>query len=110
MAARRKQSPQKLAPETTESEVVEEETATADPTPVVETPEPATIEESAPATNWAKVPSLSDDELTVEAVNIQAFQRNTVLLRFRVDGKLTGQIEQLQHMQFKKHDGTIKSR
>ena len=53
---------------------------------------------------------LSDDDMTVEAANIHAYQRSAMLLRFRVEGQLTGFVQVLDRMHFKAHDGTIKAR
>lgn len=56
---------------------------------------------------WKTIESLSDDEMEVEAAAIQARQLFKVILRFRVDGKLTGAVMEVDrmHVVFDKQTG-----
>jgi len=74
----------------------------------VESSEPS--KKVAASSPWKTVAILSDDEMQVEAVNIGAYQRSAMLLRFRVDGKLTGTVIMADRLQYKDHDGSIKAR
>lgn len=50
---------------------------------------------------WNPVPELSDELMSCEAANIAAHGRAAMLLRFTVDGKLTGQIVQIDRMHYR---------
>jgi len=50
---------------------------------------------------WVVVEELSDNDMLVEAANIQAHGRSHMLLRFRIDGRLTGAIKTIDRMHYK---------
>ncbi|RLB91841.1 MAG: hypothetical protein DRH10_00915 [Deltaproteobacteria bacterium] len=59
---------------------------------------------------WTRVEALSDNEMDVEVVNVSAYQRNSMLLRIRVNGELTGDVMLIDRMHYKPHDGTFGTR
>lgn len=61
------------------------------------------VQTSAPTVpkTWNPVPELSDELMSCEAANIAAHGRAAMLLRFTVDGKLTGQILQIDRMHYR---------
>ena len=58
---------------------------------------------------WMPVPMMSDGEMQVEAINISAFQRSGVLLRFRVCGELTGKVIFVEKMHYKAQVGELRA-
>ncbi len=102
----KKQEAKKLPGEKTKEPAVEEQNTKEPVVQIKDEPEVM----AAPTSPWEKVEMLSDDEMIVEAVNIHAYQRSAMLLRFRVDGKLLGNVQVLDRMHYKAHDGSIKAR
>ncbi len=60
------------------------------------------LEVEAVPTIWTVIDNLSDDEMTVEAANIQAPGRSHMLMRFRIGGQLTGLVQTVERMHFNK--------
>ena len=63
------------------------------------------VEEETP---WERVKCLSDSKIMVEAVNIAPFGKKAVLLRFTIDGSLTGQIISLHDIQYREGSDKFK--
>lgn len=111
---RSKQQPKKLPVEDIKEDIKEDETkATEDQVedqgqdtanaPVVENTVVTEVQTPAPAglKTWHPVPELSDELMSCEAANIAAHGRAAMLLRFTIDGKLTGQILQIDRMHYR---------
>lgn len=54
----------------------------------------------APYSPWSKVVEMSDEEMEVEAVNVAAAGLSYMLLRFRLEGRLTGQVLRVERMHY----------
>lgn len=93
----------KTDPPAQDEELEEKQEELEEKPPVVEIEvEPEIEPEVIPV--WQVIDSLSDleGEMITEAVAIQARQVFKVLLRFRVEGKLTGQVIEIDRMQVSK--------
>ena len=71
---------------------------------------PTTLPESTPESPWKVLPLHSDKDMLVEACAITGFGKGGCLLRFRVNGKVTGQTQFIENFAPKKHEGIIQLR
>ena len=79
-------------------------------TPEVETPvEESTDENVTEDSPWHKIESLSDSKLTVEGANIQVRRRQMMMMRFVINGKITGQVEIIERVRYNEHNGSIEA-
>jgi len=77
-----------------------EPNVTDEPLPVMDLQEDKS-EPEAPVSPWMVVDELTDDKMVVEAANIQAHSRSSMLLRFSVEGVLSGFVQSIDRMHYK---------
>lgn len=71
---------------------------------------PAVPKAPEPESPWVVLELNSDKDMQVEACTTAAFGKVGCLLRFRTNGKLTGQVQYIQNLQPKKHEGVMQLR
>lgn len=68
---------------------------------VIDNPVEIAVEKITPPPVWEHVSCMSDNLLTVQAVNIAPFGKKSVMMRFIVDGKLHGSVVVLPDIQYR---------